>query len=337
MNATGACWTVTATCCPPPPPLSLEAVRAFAAGYGRIGDAGAVSPGNRDGGGAAQVGGVTAEAAIAPYDGELRVWFARVTASTTELGRLLLRPEYRPMAGAVESINSGDGLWRTRQYQARALRRFARQMRLGSTRCRNGRVADFNVPMSACVGANAVCYNIGVGGAALAASFYLCKYHAKGDGDTPAMQAQALSNVKAAADHVRANPSTAEDTGEPQRVGKHIMQRFQNMTSPMSAAAAVAVLLGQHSAFHTSGVVYYNGAQTVQAAKYSAREGQGAGGEGGTGCPWLGADGGSSDSDCESESDGELPESLRRVLDRGGGAHTPKGVHGWPGLCAAPC
>ena len=119
--------------------------------------------------------------------------------------------------------------------------------------CSNGNIADFNRVMSAETGSNAVPLSLGAGIGAKATAMYQIKYMLK-EADLIQVFASILIDAH---EHVRAYPSTAEDSGTEQRTALHEAQRIQNgaqIELPLTTAACVN--LGIASSYHTHALQY---------------------------------------------------------------------------------
>lgn len=114
---------------------------------------------------------------------------------------------------------------------------------LAGLACRNGSLVSYNDVLTNAFGCNTAPMTLGSLESAKAAMFYLVKYLTK---DAVALRA-CLSVLADAAKHIAMFPSTAEDSGEPPRTGKHFLQRSINALSALqeiSDTQAAACLLG---------------------------------------------------------------------------------------------
>jgi hypothetical protein len=117
---------------------------------------------------------------------------------------------------------------------------------------RNGSLTEVSDAMTALLACNTAVYLLGSTEQAKAALFYLVKYITKDS--TPL--ATSLSVVHAAMKDIEAYPSVADDSGQPQRTGQHLLQRILNKlsgASEVSAEQAAAELIGcpAHQSTHS--------------------------------------------------------------------------------------
>jgi hypothetical protein len=106
--------------------------------------------------------------------------------------------------------------------------------------CVNGVVTSFCELISAALGCNTAIYTLGAGANAKAAGCYLSKYASKRQHER---KQTTLVIAYEAAKHLRANPSSASDSGTDVRSAKHLSQRILNAGTEITATEAASINL----------------------------------------------------------------------------------------------
>ena len=121
--------------------------------------------------------------------------------------------------------------------------------------CRNAIIADFTIVLAGCVKSNAVPYHLGAGAGSKAAAMYQIKYMGK-----DSVEISASANVLVEAhNYVRDDltASTANDTGEPERIAKHFAQHVINCSNmELEATQAAGIVLGIASSGGSDNIEY---------------------------------------------------------------------------------
>ena len=121
--------------------------------------------------------------------------------------------------------------------------------------CRNAIIADFTIVLAGCIKSNAVPYHLGAGAGSKAAAMYQIKYMGK-----DSVEISASANVLVEAhNYVRdeLTASTANDTGEPERIAKHFAQHVINCSNmELEATQAAGIVLGIASSGGSDNIEY---------------------------------------------------------------------------------
>jgi hypothetical protein len=114
--------------------------------------------------------------------------------------------------------------------------------------CKNALIAEWSPALASCLGSNANAIQMGAGAAGKSASIYQAKYSSKEGTDI----STAVNVLRDCERRIRAYPSGAIDSGDPDRIAKHYCQHVLNKSAmELPAVVAASVVLGLRSSYYT--------------------------------------------------------------------------------------